>query len=172
MSVKTTASSSPASRIPMADGPSGLRRFLRYWFPVLIWMVFIFGLSTTAGSPRNTSWIIGPIVRWLVPGISDEAVGRVVLAVRKTAHVSEYGVLALLAWRARRKPVRDDSRPWRWSEAAFALIVAVLFAITDEWHQTFVPSREGSPRDVLIDATGATLALVALWRFGRWRKHW
>jgi VanZ family protein len=135
-------------------------------------MIFIFGLSTTAGSPRNTSRFIGPIVRWLVPGISDEAVGRVVLVIRKAAHVSEYAVLALLAWRARRKPVREDSRPWRWSEAAFALNVAVLFAITDEWHQTFVPSREGSPRDVLIDAAGALLALVALWRFGRWRKYW
>ena len=107
-----------------------------------------------------------------MPGLSDEAVGKVVFAVRKAAHVSEYAVLALLSWRARRKPVRHQKRPWRWSEAGFALVVAVLFAATDEWHQTFVPTREGSPRDVLIDAGGATLALVALWRLGRWRKHW
>ena len=170
--MKTTAPSSTAPRLRLSSPPSGLGLFLRYWLPVLLWMLLIFGLSTTAGSPRNTSRIIGPIVRWLVPGISDDAVGKVVLTVRKAAHVSEYAVLALLSWRARRKPVRRDHRPWHWSEAAFALAVAVLFAVTDEWHQTFVPSREGSPRDVLIDAGGATLALLALWRFGRWRKRW
>ena len=135
-------------------------------------MALIFSLSTNAGSPRNTSRFIDPIVRWLVPGISDEAVGRVVLAVRKSAHVTEYAVLALLCWRARRKPGLGDHRPWRWREAAFALMMAVIFSVTDEWHQSFVPSREGSPRDVLIDSAGATLGLLALWRLGRWRRRW
>ena len=135
-------------------------------------MLLIFGLSTNAGAPRNTSRIIGPIVRWLVPGISDEALGRVVLVVRKTAHVTEYAVLALLCWRARRKPVRGDTRPWRWPDAGFAFALAVLFAASDEWHQSFVPSREGAVRDVFIDSAGAGLGLLALWRLGRWRKQW
>ena len=135
-------------------------------------MALIFGLSTNAGSPRNTSRFIDPIVRWLVPGISDEAVGRVVTVVRKSAHVTEYAVLALLCWRARRKPEHGNNRPWRWREAGFALMLAVLFSITDEWHQSFVPSREGSARDVLIDSAGATLGLLAMWRFGRWRGRW
>ena len=135
-------------------------------------MLLIFGLSTNAGAPRNTSRIIGPIVRWLVPGISDEALGRVVLVVRKTAHVTEYAVLALLCWRARRKPMRGDTRPWRWPDAGFAFALAVLFAASDEWHQSFVPSREGAVRDVFIDSAGAGLGLLALWRLGRWRKQW
>jgi len=135
-------------------------------------MLLIFGLSTNAGAPRNTSRIIGPIVRWLVPGISDEALGRVVVTIRKGAHVTEYAVLALLCWRARRKPVRGDARPWQWRDAGFAFAFAVLFAASDEWHQSFVPSREGAVRDVLIDSAGAGLGLFALWRLGRWRGHW
>jgi VanZ family protein len=135
-------------------------------------MLLIFGFSTNAGAPRNTSRIIGPIVRWLVPGISDEALGRVVLAVRKSAHVSEYAVLALLCWRARRRPVRGDARPWRWTDAAFAFLVAAAFAASDEWHQSFVPSRQGSWWDVLLDSGGAALGLLGLWAQGRWRGRW
>ena len=152
-------------------------------------MLLIFGLSTNAGAPRNTSRIIGPMVRWLVPGISDEAVGRVVLVVRKGAHVSEYAVLALLCWRARRRSreitagpepadfvqariSRGDARPWRWADATFALALTVAFAASDEWHQSFVPSRQGSWRDVLLDSGGAALGLLVLWRLGRWRQRW
>jgi VanZ family protein len=56
--------------------------------------------------------------------------------------------------------------------AAEALWVAVFYAATDEFHQTFVPSREGCVRDVMIDSTGAIVGLLALWWFGRWRKFW
>jgi VanZ family protein len=135
-------------------------------------MGVIFGMSTKAGAPNNTSRIIGPIVRWLVPGISDEALGRVVLGVRKTAHVTEYALLAALCWRARRQPVRGDLRPWRRTDAAFALAMAAVFAASDEWHQSFVPSRQGSGWDVLLDSCGAVLGLLVLWRLGRWRKRW
>jgi VanZ family protein len=163
---------------------SRLNRFLRYWLPVVLWMLLIFGFSTKAGAPNNTSRIIGPIVRWLVPGITDEALGRVVFGVRKTAHVAEYAVLALLCWRARRqttvgqasslprRPVRSELRPWNWADAKFAFVVAVAFAASDEWHQSFVPSRQGSGWDVLLDSTGAALGLIVLWRLGRWRKRW
>jgi len=135
-------------------------------------MALIFGLSTKAGASNNTSRIIGPIIRWLVPGISDEAVGRIVFSIHKTSHVAEYAVLAALCWRARRQPVRGDTRPWHRSEAAFALAVAAAFAASDEWHQSFVPARQGSWWDVLLDSCGAALALLFIWRWGRWRKRW
>ena len=135
-------------------------------------MAVIFGMSTKAGAPNNTSRIIGPIVRWLVPDISDEALGRIVFGVRKTSHVTEYAVLALLCWRARRQPARGVVRPWRWPDAAFAFAVAVVFAASDEWHQSFVPKRQGSGWDVLLDSCGAVLGLLVLWRLGRWRKRW
>ena len=44
---------------------------------------------------------------------------------------------------------------------ATAFLLAVLFAASDEWHQTFVSDRDGNARDVLIDAAGA--AFAALW---------
>jgi len=135
-------------------------------------MLLIFGMSTTAGAPNNTSRIIGPIVRWLVPGITDEALGRIVFGVRKTAHVTEYAILTLLCWRARRGPICGDRRSWRWSDAAFAFAVAVAFASSDEWHQSFVPARQASGWDVLLDLCGAALGLFVLWRLGRWRKRW
>jgi VanZ family protein len=170
--VKTEATPSTAPDIPQAAPPSGFNRFLRYWLPVVLWMMLIFSMSTNAGAPSNSSRIIGPIVRWLVPGISDEAVGRIVFGVRKLSHVTEYAVLALLCWRARRQPVRGDRRPWRWPHVAFAFAVTVVFASSDEWHQTFVPSRQGSGWDVLLDSCGAILGLLVLWRLGRWRKRW
>jgi VanZ family protein len=135
-------------------------------------MALIFGFSTEAGAPRHTSRILGPLLRWINPGLSDETIQRVQLVVRKSAHLTEYAVLALLVWRARRRPVRGDRRPWRRSDMFFALAVAALFAATDEWHQSFVPSREGRFTDVLIDSTGAAVGLLAGWSWGRWRKHW
>jgi len=146
--------------------------FARYWLPVLLWMALIFGFSTGAGSTRHTSRILGPILRWLVPGISDESVRNVQTVVRKGGHVSEYAVLACLLWRARRRPIRNDPRPWNWSEAGFALGVAALFAVSDEMHQAFVPSREARVGDVCFDATGAALGLLALRGAGRWRGKW
>jgi VanZ family protein len=146
--------------------------FVRYWLPVVLWMSVIFGFSTEAGAPRHTSRIIGPLLRWFNPEISDEAIREVKLVVRKTAHLTEYAILALLVWRARRQPVRGKRRPWRRADAFFAFAIAALFAVTDEWHQSFVPSREGKFLDVLIDSTGAALGLIACWSFGRWRKFW
>ena len=146
--------------------------FARYWLPVLLWSALIFGFSSDAGSSRNTSRLIRPLLRWLSPGISEETVDRVQLGVRKVAHVTEYAALALLAWRAWRKPVRGDARPWRWREAAFGFGFAVLFAVSDEIHQTWVPSREGCAVDVLIDAAGALVGLLAMRAWGRWRRWW
>jgi VanZ family protein len=143
-----------------------------YWVPVIIWMVVVFSASGDHASFQHSSRIIGPLLHWLFPNLSAEATNNVVLAVRKCAHLNEYAVLALLVWRARRKPAWADTRPWRWSEAAEALWFAVLYAATDEFHQTFVPSREGCLRDVLIDSTGAVVALILLWLLGRWRKWW
>ena len=134
-------------------------------------MVLIFSLSTDAGAPRYTSRILRPLLLWLNPNFSVETLDAIQFVVRKTAHVAEYAVLALLLWHARRKPGRwgGSSRPWRWSEAAFALGLTVLFASSDEWHQSFVPSRQAQVQDVLIDTSGAVAGLSALWILARWR---
>jgi len=142
-------------------------------------MGLIFSASTGAMSSGHTSRIIGPIVRWFIPDISEVALGKVVFAVRKTAHVTEYAILAALVWRALRIPKAevqhsDDAktRPWRWSQAMLALGVAALYAASDEIHQYFVPTREARFGDVMLDSTGAALGLFAIWFAGRWRRCW
>jgi len=82
-------------------------------------------------------------------------------------------ILGLLIWRALRKPLASGPpRPWLWAHARVTLLIVVLYAATDEFHQVFVPSRQGTVEDVLIDTCGAALALTGLWTAGRWRGRW
>lgn len=138
----------------------------------MAWMALIFSASTDLGAARGTSRIIGPLLHWLKPDLSPEATARIVFAVRKTSHITEYALLAILLWRALRKPLPGDSRPWSSSVAWQALAMAVFYAATDEFHQTFVPSRTGSIIDVLWDSAGATAGLLVLWLLGRRLRHW
>jgi len=138
-------------------------------------MLIIFSASSDAMSSGNTSRFIAPVLRWLDPDISDAAIRQIVYTVRKTAHVTEYAILALLFWRALRGMAvaeAEKPRPWRWSQALLALGVATLYAASDEIHQYFVPSREARFGDVMLDATGAALGLLVIWAFGRWRWRW
>jgi VanZ family protein len=75
------------------------------------------------------------------------------LVLRKLAHVTEYAVLGFLLARVVALV------------PAFAL--GVLYAITDELHQTFVAGREGAPRDVAIDAAGVAIGLLVQRRLAR-----
>ena len=102
----------------------------------------------------------------------DDTLHLIVLLVRKCAHLTEYAVLALLLWRALRKPMKNDPRPWIWREARLALLIVALYAASDEFHQSFVPTRTAQVSDVFIDTAGGAASLLALWIIGRWRKHW
>jgi VanZ family protein len=147
-------------------------RFFKYWLPVILWMTLIFGASTNLGAPKNTSRFIGPFLRWLAPTISDESIGKVQFGIRKTSHAVEYAILSLLIWRARRKAVSPGARGWSWREAGIAILISAIYAATDELHQQFVPTRQGSIWDVLLDTSGAALGIFALWKTGRWLKRW
>ena len=149
-----------------------LARFCKSWLPVVLWMILIFGGSTQLGAPRNTSRFIGPFLRWFAPNIADKTIGSVQYGIRKTGHVTEYAVLALLFWRARRKTFSPDTPRWNWREAGFAILFSTLYAVTDEFHQYFVATRQGSVWDVLIDTSGAVLGMLLLWKIGRWLKYW
>ncbi|PYK97495.1 MAG: hypothetical protein DME19_16125 [Verrucomicrobia bacterium] len=144
--------------------------FFKYWLPVVLWMGLIFCGSTDVLSSQHTSRVIGPLLRWLNPNVSEETIRAVQAVIRKGSHVTEYSVLALLLWRARRKPMKNDPRPWSWREAAFAILLAGVYAATDEFHQSCVPSRGASVWDVLLDTLGATAGIVLLWQLGRRRK--
>jgi VanZ family protein len=135
-------------------------------------MVAIFSASGDKQSFQHSSRIVGPLLHWLLPNLSEHAVYNVVIAVRKCAHLTEYAILAILVWRAVRKPAWRDTRPWYWSEAGVALWMSALYAATDEFHQTFVASREGCLRDVLIDSSGAAIGLLVLYFLGRKFRFW
>ena len=148
------------------------RLLLLYWLPVIVWMALIFTGSTDLGSTAHSSRILGPILQFLFPSLPRETRNEIIVVLRKCGHVSEYAVLALLVWRARRARLSREVRPWRWRDAGIALLITVLYAATDEFHQTFVPTREGCVRDVVIDSSGAMMGLFILWLAGWLLNRW
>ena len=147
-----------------------MRAFLKYWVPLLIWMALIFIGSTNLMSAEQTSRILGPLLRWLKPDISAAAIAQAQLIVRKAAHLSEYAVLAALLWRAIRL-----GTTWRLNMSILFVVVSVscaIFAASDEFHQSFVPSRTASPVDAMIDICGALIGLAMCSVFARRRKAW
>ena len=80
----------------------------------------------------------------------------------KVVHMAEYGLLGILSYRA----LRNASGRWAARYAvALAIAVAVLYGITDEVHQAFVPEREADPWDLVADAAGAGLGAWCWHRF-------
>jgi VanZ family protein len=151
---------------------SNARSFLKYWLPVLVWMTLIWTASSDQQSYQHSSRIIAPVLRWLVPKITDEALNAAVTTIRKATHVVVYAILAVLCWRALRKPLKEDPRPWSWREAGWAVLLVALYAAADEFHQAFVPPRGASVLDVFIDTLGGALGLLFLQTAGRWRRWW
>lgn len=130
-----------------------LRRALRF-LPSVFWMALLWRSSATPGLKSL------PVVQrlGLLPTeLSPQAASWAELLIRKSAHFGSYAILALLlAW--------AFGAYWTRRRAAVAaLAVAILYAVLDEWHQSFVPLRDGRWFDVAIDAAGAALA-AWLWR--------
>jgi VanZ family protein len=147
-----------------------LRDAGKFWLPVLLWMALIFTASTDLGSTQHTSRFIGPFLRYFWPDVSPETIHNVQVAIRKTGHLTGYAVLAILTLRARQRGL--FSKGWNWNSARLTELIAAVYAITDELHQSIVPTRMGSAWDVLIDAIGAALGLAAIWTAGRLRRKW
>ena len=106
------------------------------WVPAILWFAFIFALSAQPSLPSPSH-------------ISD-----------KEAHAFTYGVLAVLCLMG--------LTGWRWRRIAGAtllgaFVITVLYGVSDEFHQTFVPGRSPDVADVMADAVGAALALSAAW---------
>ncbi|HEU5124009.1 MAG TPA: VanZ family protein [Verrucomicrobiae bacterium] len=145
------------------------RLFFKYWLPIVIWMLVIFSASGDRESFERSSRIIGPILHWLMPNLPAHRVNQIVTLARKGAHLTEYAVLAILFWRATRPLVKTEAKVWNWKLAFASVAFVALYAGTDEFHQTLVPGRQGSVRDVLIDTTGAIGGMIFLWLLWKWR---
>lgn len=126
------------------------------WLPVILWTGLIFWMSTDTFSAKNTSLIIEPLVRFLLPGISEQSLALIHGLVRKAAHLTEYFILGLLLFRALLSTF-PESTPMRL--ALRSLAVAALIAAGDEFHQSFVATRTASVLDVGIDIIGGLFAL-------------
>ena len=134
-----------------------MARFLSRYVPLIIWLAFISFASSDNFSAGNTSRIIGPLILWLFPNTTPETLAVVHFITRKLAHFTEYAILGFLAARAfRTSPRPGISRRW----FVISAILIVIFALIDEYHQSFVPTRTASVFDSLIDMAGGLTALV------------
>lgn len=147
------SSKSFPERLRSSTPPGTISRYL----PLIAWMAFISFASTGNFSAGNTSRVIGPLVLWLFPDTTPETMVAIHGVARKIAHLAEYALLGILAARA----FRGSSREWlsrRWIVVSLALVI--VYALADEYHQSFVPSRTGTIYDSLIDMAGGFAALV------------
>jgi VanZ family protein len=113
-----------------------MRKFFIYWLPVIIWMGVIFLFSS----------------RQRVEVSEDTAINFIFF---KTLHILEYAFLMILSLRAVDN-IYGKKKIW------IAFILCLFFAVSDEIHQTFVPTREGRLRDVIIDLGGMTLSWISI----------
>jgi len=143
------------------------KAFQRIWRygPLLLWMVLISFASTSEFSALNTSQIFRPLISWIFPNLSEERVATIHFLTRKVAHFSEYAVLGILAARAFATSANDVVQR-HWFQIALLLIAA--YALLDEFHQSFEPTRTASIYDCAIDVAGGLTALLLI---RRWRRR-
>jgi VanZ family protein len=136
---------------------SSHHRLSRYG-PLLVWAALIFIGSSSVLSGSNTSVMLRPVL-WLFPHASEATLALIHFLVRKAGHLTEYAILALLAARAFRTSSQELLRNrWFW----VSLLFVVAYSLSDEFHQSFVPSRTASIYDSMIDSVGGLTALVLL----------
>jgi len=136
---------------------------LKYWLPAICVAIVISIFSTRYFSGEQTARVIFPILRWLFPSASHHMLHLMHFGIRKAAHVTEFATFSMAVFHG----VRADRYGWKLNWAIITLFVALAYAGLDEWHQSFVPLREPSFRDVMIDSAGALLAQVFVWAYAK-----
>jgi VanZ family protein len=112
------------------------------WWPALLVMAIIFTASS-------------------IPGDSLPNVGAFDFSLKKGAHACGYALLAMAYLRGLTRGGKPTSGTF-----ALAIVMAVFYAASDEFHQLFTPGRSASPVDVMIDAAGAGIGILF------WTSHW
>jgi VanZ family protein len=143
---------------------SSLRDRVWRYGPLVVWMLIIFAGSTDVLSASHSGMILRPIVLRLFPNISEAGLATIHFFVRKLSHFSEYAILALLAGRAFYASTHAGLRH-KWFTAA--LVLVIIYAFSDEFHQSFEASRTASIYDSFIDIAGGATALL----FFAWRRR-
>jgi len=127
------------------------------WIALLAWIAVIFLFSTDSFSSSGTSRIIVPALQFLFPSLSPEQLHIAHVICRKAGHVLEYFVLGVLAWRA----IRSVPMGWFAPELLTVALVLVV-AFSDEFHQSFVPSRTSALADIGYDFIGGMTGILLL----------
>jgi len=144
---------------------------IKRWLPAGVWMGIILYASTDVGSLGNSTHMVNPFLLWLFPNISEADAYKVNIFVRKTAHVTEFVILALLVWHSYGCL---KTRP-RWRDLRLAVIVLAIaagFGVGSEVIQLFTNTRAASVYDALLDFSGSLLGLVIifLWKWIHYRQ--
>lgn len=130
------------------------------WLCVAITMLIIFGFSSQNAekSTETSSSVIEDVLDVVLPEeeITPELVKKYQFPVRKAAHFGIYMLLGFCLVNAFEHTVK---KKWYISYPC-SLIVAALYAISDEWHQSFSDGRGPSAADVLIDSSGALVGII------------
>jgi VanZ family protein len=117
----------------------------------------------------ETSRIIGPILRFLFPNAPEATITAYHALIRKSAHFTEYAILAFWAIKAfSASPAADFLRKNRFW---LATLLVVCVASVDEFHQSFVPSRTSSIWDVALDSAGGVTMVLLFWLFTKSRSY-
>ncbi|ERI91701.1 VanZ-like protein [Clostridiales bacterium oral taxon 876 str. F0540] len=128
------------------------------WLLVVVWMIVIFVFSSMNGdsSDEKSKFVI--YIFNLLGLNLDGIFGTLAdFIVRKCAHFTEYFILYMLLYNALRENFNFKKA------LLFSIIGVFLYASSDEFHQSFVPGRGPSFRDVCIDTSGGLLASVILY---------
>ena len=128
------------------------------WTVVIFWMILIFNLSSQVAQQSNQlstgiAEIIIKTVERIVPQV-DLDIYKLNNLVRKSTHFFLYLIFGLLVINALRR-----SGVYGYRSIVLVLLICVLYAISDEVHQLFVPDRGGEVKDIIIDSAGATVGI-------------
>jgi VanZ family protein len=136
-----------------------LNRFLKYWLPPILWMIFFFPLiNRFLGSPAIYRALLY-VFKIFSPDVSATAIQFPYIVIRKSIHFVEYAVLTFLMVRAFRG---ESTKKWDIRWAITSGIITIGYGFLDEFLQTFVSTRNGSILDSIINSAGAFFMLGVL----------
>lgn len=124
----------------------------------------IFEFSTQTFGPSLSERLLRELLNLLHLSVSQGVFITLHLLVRKIAHLTEYAIFSLLLYRSL---LNRSEYHWCSRTALWTVVIAGLYSLTDEFHQSLVPERVASLKDCGIDTVGATLAMLGLYEFHR-----
>ena len=144
---------------------------LKAWIAAILWLIVIAIESTTYLSSHNTSRFLYPLLHFLF-GMNHARFEHLHFFIRKGGHVFGYGMLCFLLFRAWREtlPAMDGAK-WTLRWAALAVLGTAVVASLDEWHQSYIPSRTGTPWDVLLDTCAGITAQILVVAYYAWARR-